>query len=136
MALKPVVFPAVYERVSPHRTDDEIYRDMNTRFDSPATEARTTNSTPLAEPPVDLQPRPSKTIGKDLPRRGKTGRPRAGSTPPCPQHDWYTIGRAKTAGKMRQRCRLCKREETVLESAAPKRAYRKKKVASEGQDGK
>lgn len=136
MALKPVVFPAVYERRTPVRTDEQIWHAMNTRFDSPAGEARTTNSTPLAEPPADLQPRPSKTIGKDLPRRGKTGRPRAGSKPPCPQHNWYNIGKAKTPGKMRQRCSLCRREETVLESAAPKRAYRKKKVDGDGQDSK
>lgn len=135
MALKPVAFPAVYERITKPRTDDEIFRDMNSRFDSPASEPRTTASTPMAPPPPDQSVRPSKTIGKiasDLPRRSKAGRKRNPALP-CPQHVWYNIGKAKTPGKIRQRCRTCKREETVLESQGPKRAYKKSAGAPKGQ---
>lgn len=125
MALK-VTFPAIYERVTPIRTDEQVWADMNARFDSPAREVLRTPSTPLAPPPPDGEMPVKKTIGKQPERRKPEGRRAANARTPCQQHDWCNIGKAKTPGKVRRRCILCRREQTVPENQAPPRAYRKK----------
>lgn len=116
--LKPAVFPAIYERVSPRRTEDEIWRGINERFDKPAQEPLRTNSTPLAPPPPDRQQKASADIAKrpePLPDSPRIRRGRPGKRLRCPpdKHKWVKIGKAKAAGRMRQRCSKCKGERTV-----------------------
>lgn len=119
MALKPVVFPAVYERQSPVRTEDEIMRGLNERFDSPASPPLLVTTAPAAPPPPDRDMPATMTIGHIRPERKKaTGRPavKRVAAEKCREHKWYRIGKSRTAGKARRRCRVCRVEETILES--------------------
>lgn len=125
MAFK-VVFPAIYERVSPERTEEEISSALDRRFDSPAKAPRTEASTALAPPPPDSPGVPVKaSIGKIERKRKGTGRPPSKPLVPCPRHDWRIIGKSRTEGMVRCRCHDCHRERTVPESLAPARIYRK-----------
>lgn len=126
MALKAVIFPAIYERLTIPRTDDEIFRDLSVRFDSPASEVRHTATSPLAPPPPDREVPATKTIGRNTSRRKPAGRTpgKESAVSGCTHPESYNIGNAKTPGKVRLRCVVCRRERTVPEAQAPVRKYR------------
>ncbi len=125
MALKAVAFPAVYERLSPKRTEEEIWAAVNSRFDKPSV-VRYIATTELAPPPPDSEMPATKTIGHQT-RRKPRGRPPTAKVVivPCRVHVWQNIGKSKTQGKIRVRCSVCRREGTVPEAEAPPRVYKK-----------
>lgn len=144
MAFK-ITFPAVYERVTRWRTDEEVERDMNARFSggdrsydcvsADGFSYNSTPSTPLAAPPQEVTikggatigrvPRPSTVIAPECPPiSAKKAATQARQAACIHSGHWYMIGPSKTPGKVRRRCAECRIEQTIPDTNLVGSEYR------------